>query len=469
MRVAIKYGLAHVELRLPDERVAGCFGAGAAAGAGAPEARAFPAAIEELAGAGLPAAAAGRRVGLLLADGTRQWEPELLLPPLLPLLGSAASVTAFLATGTHDPGSPENAALARRAGGILAAFPGPELVVNDCRRSPHRRLGATRRWTPVEVHARAVDCDLILTVADMKHHYFAGYSNAVKYLVPGIASLESIRRNHSLALEEDSTFGRHPWHPDPARRANPLAEDLLEAFRIAAGDRPHFALALVTGRGGIRWAGGGPTEEVTRRGIEVVDRTGSLRLAPERFLVLSAGGQPYDESLYTAQRALELSRAAVLPGGEVLFLARCPNGIGPSGAREHFYAPLTRPLAEIVAMPRADYQLYGHKPVKFARYLEGLSAVHLHSALPPEDVRRIHLHPAADPQAVLDAWLAAAAPGDRITVLDDAARLAVLPASGPRDPSTRFAAPAREGRHKGGQDEQGEEGRGDEPADDHRR
>ena len=316
----------------------------------------------------------------------------------------------------------------RVARGLEGFAPPTRVRVHDARRDVHTDLGRTARDTSIQIQAEALECDAFLVVADMKHHYFAGFSNPSKYFVPGLAALETARGNHSLALEDEAVFGRHPWHPDPARRSNPLAEDLVEAFDRAVGDRPHFALVMVSGGGRILWAGGGPSAEVSGRGMQAVDRLGSLTLPASRFLVVGAGGAPYDESLYTAQRALELSQDAVVPGGEVLFLASCSNGIGPPGARENFFEPLTRPLDSIGTVRREDYVLYSHKPVKFARLLRRLSSVSMVSALPPEEVRDIHMHPVADGQAVIDDWVERAGPDDRIGFLDDASKLGVLPA-----------------------------------------
>jgi lactate racemase len=430
MRTSIKYGSGRIELDLPPERFAGAWGmesADTSILSGTPSGdEALSRAVEELDAAGLRRAAGSRRVGLLLPDGTREWSPERLLPPLWGLLGQAERIIAFLCTGTHDTESPENLELIARIERVLAGAGVPgELVVNDCRRSPHRSFGRTARGTRIEIHERSDDCELFLTISDMKNHYFAGYSNPVKYLLPGIASREAIRGNHSLTLEEDSRFGRHPWHPDPSRRTNPLSEDLLEAFETIVGERAHFALTLITSGDEIYWAGGGATEEATRRGIGIVDQIASLELPRLRYLVVSPGGHPHDESLYTAQRALELSSAALQPGSEVLFLARCPNGIGPPGARENFFDPLTRPLEEITEMPRSEYTMYAHKPVKFARYLEGLTAVHMGTDLSPEEVTSIHMSPVPDPQAVIDAWVHAAGADDRIGFLDDASKLAI--------------------------------------------
>jgi len=426
--VRLKLGDGALELRVPDDRLAGPWSLqsvrpGATAGRSGVEG-----AVRELAEAGLVAAVRGRRVGLLLADGTRAWDPAELLPPLGELLAPARRVDAFLCTGTHDPGTPENRRMAERVGEALSGFACPVAVtVHDARRDEHVELGTTARGTRVRVLAEAHRCEAFLVVADMKHHYFAGYSNPSKYYVPGLAELETVRGNHSLALEEGSVFGRHPWHPDASRRANPLASDLVEAFERFVGERPHFALALVSSSRGVVWSGGGRTEEVSGRAMAAVDDLASLSLSPVRFLVVSAGGAPHDESLYTAQRALELSRDAVLPGGEVLFLARCPNGVGPPGARRNFFEPLTRPLADIRAAPREEYVLYSHKPVKFARLLTRLAAIHFLTDLPPAEVRRIHMQPVEDAQSVVDDWVRRAGPGERIGFLDDAAKLAILP------------------------------------------
>jgi len=443
MRLSIKYGDGALELTLPRSRfqaawsIAGRAQGGPAdlRGIGAPDADPWRAALDRLADRGFAEAARGSRVGLLLADGTRDWSPEALLPPLAALLGGAASIGAFLCTGTHAADSPANRALARRVRDVLAAA-GLEasVVVNDARGGRFRRVGRTSRGTPVELNEESFERDVLLTISDVKHHYFAGYSNPTKYLVPGLASLETTRANHALALDERSRAGRHPWHPAGARRENPLAEDLAEAFELGVAGRPHFALTTASSGKRVLWASGGRTEEATRDAILHVDRLAEIAVEPARYLVVSPGGEPNDESLYTAQRALELSASASRPDGEVLFLARCRSGIGPPGARENFFEPLRAPLAEVAAGLGGPYRVYAHKPVKLARYVQARSRVWMHSELSDADVASIHLHPAADPQAVLDRWVAQAGEGDRVAFVDDASKLLLVEEPSPQVP-----------------------------------
>lgn len=426
MDVSLKYGDSRVDLRVPDARFAGHWHLGSAVAAAGGGADPWGRALGELGAAGFADAVRGRIVGLMVADGTRSWDPDLLLPGVLGALAAARGVRVVVCTGTHDPAIPETRTLVARIEAQLARTAVPaELIVHDARAQPHTDFGRTRLGTRVEILDRVGECEAFLVLADMKPHFFAGYSNPVKYFVPGVASRETARGNHSLVLEQGSTFGRHPWHPDPDRRRNPLAEDMVEALGRVLGPRPCFALVSFTAGDALLWAAGGEAREAAARGMVEVDRRAGLEIPAQRFLVVSPGGDPHDESFYTAQRALELSLAATRAGGEVLFLVRCPNGIGPPAARERFFEPLTRPLGEIVAAPRDEYVLYSHKPVKFARYLERLAALHVLSELPDEEIRRVHMHPVADPQGILDRWVAAAAPGEGIGFLDDASKLAV--------------------------------------------
>ncbi len=435
VRIELRYGRGRLGLEVPEERVAGVHalspprGRGAGTAAGDPEASGgLSAALEELRACGWLDAATGRRVGLLLSDGTRDDPRELLWPALRTALAQVAHVRCFLCTGTHDPESPENVELARRT---RAAFEGApfafELDVHDARRASFDEFGVTARGTPVRVQARLRECELLLVVSDVKHHYFAGYSNPGKCVVPGLAARETVRANHALALDPGSVAGRHPWHPDPACRANPLAEDLAEAFELAVGERRHAALCVVSsssaGRTGVLWAGAGATAEVAGRAMVAADGIAARTVDAARYLVVSAGGHPLDESLYTAQRALELSRAALQPGGEVLFLAECAGGIGPEGSRPGFFDRLAAPLDDVLASFGGEYVLYSHKAYKFATYLRAAAAVHVTSALPPDELRRVHLRPAADPQAVVDGWLEQARPADRVAFVLDGSKL----------------------------------------------
>jgi len=426
MNVSMKFGRDVLELQLPDQHFARHIRFAEQSTGERSASDWVQKSVEELRSSGFFSAARDRVVGLLLADSTRERTFEGYLPTLQAAAETAEELRVFVCTGTHDPESAENAELGETLRERLRQLSITATVtVHDARSTDHVHVATTTHGTPVEFHEAALECETFLVLANMKVHYFAGYSNPVKYYLPGLCSLETARSNHSLTFDERSTFGQHPWHPNPECRDNPLAEDMVDGFELLIGAREHFALAVVGSIESPLWCGGGRTEDVAGEAMEVIDRVSRLEVEPSRFLVVSPGGHPHDESLYTAQRALELTRAAVESGGEVLFLAACPNGVGSEAARRNFFDPLTRDLTEVCRKPEGAYVMYSHKAYKFGLYLTGLDRVHALSELPADELASIHLAPASSAQAVLDDWIRRAGPNDLVTFIDDASKFAL--------------------------------------------
>jgi len=364
------------------------------------------AAARELEASGAFNGLGASHVDLLVVDGTRPEPPVELIEDLLAGLDGAARLRVVLCTGTHDPETPANLArVATWRERVRRLVPRAEVLIHDARSAVCRSHGMTSRGTPVELAATLDAADRFIVLSDVKHHYFAGYSNPAKHFLPGCASVEAVRANHSLALDPAACAGRHPWHPDPARRANPVAEDFCEALELTLAGRPAHALVTIGGGGPLTWVGGGELREVSARAFVACDQLGAFAAEPASIVVVETGGAPYDDDLYTAQRALELSRDVRAAGARVLWIADCGAGIGPPSARENFVERLAQPLAAARRADRASYQLYSHKAVRFADYLADCE-VTLASRLPEDLVRSIHLEPTSDPNARLASWMA---------------------------------------------------------------
>ena len=214
-----------------------------------------------------------------------------------------------------------------------------------------------------------------------------------------------------------------------ARRGqDPLASDQLEGMRLIVKERPVFALVTITTSGQIRWTKFGPVEPVSAGAFATVDQRNTHTVTPVGRLIVSPGGLPNDIDLYIAQRALELTKDAVTDGGEILFLAACPNGVGEEKTMENFYHRLTMPIDEIFNSIESEYKLYSHKPYKFAQMIRRLKRIHMYSQIPDDLVRAAHLYPAHDPQSVVDNWLAGQ-PDAKITIVDGANKIALYEAS----------------------------------------
>jgi len=227
-----------------------------------------------------------------------------------------------------------------------------------------------------------------------------------------------------MALDPKSSFGRHPLHPDPERQNNPLALDQLEAMGLIVGDRSVYAVHLITNEGQIMDAMFGEIFNTLPEMFRRVDGYFGETVEPADIAIVTPGGFPDDESLYTSQRALELTAAGVKTDGRVLFFSACENGIGTAKAKQNFYDRLVLPLADVLKTIEEDYVLYAHKAYKFAVMIQGLSELVVMSELQDDIVRRAHLVPTSRPQEVLDRWLAQK-PNATINVFHHANKLAI--------------------------------------------
>ena len=348
------------------------------------------------------------RVGLIVEDATRDIPLKDLLDVVCSSFLKAKSVTAFIATGTHDGNNDSNKNIINllKASTDKFGYQLENININNCHEDSFYLTGITPGiHNEIFVHNESRDMDVFVVFSDMKNHYFAGYSNPIKNFIPGICNYSTAERNHALALKDESTFGHHPLHPNPQRRDNPLAKDMWEAYQLLSAGRATFVLATISKKGKILWANAGHLKNVTEQGILEVDRMMSREVTAADRLIVSSGGYPNDESLYTAQRALELSKLGVKKGGEILFLAGCQNGLGPEKSINNFYKPLTKDIPKILSKLNQKYVMYSHKTYKFAKLIKQMNKIYMMGELSDPAIRKIHLFPVKNAQNIVDGWI----------------------------------------------------------------
>ncbi|MBN1817007.1 MAG: DUF2088 domain-containing protein [Sedimentisphaerales bacterium] len=367
-----------------------------------------------------------RHLCILLEDGTRDLPLESVLPHICSSLFGCRQVRFLLCTGTHNADTKENRYIIAQLQGLISqsCLRHVDILVHDCTSAKFLDAGYTPERTPILYNSVIRDAEMFLVLSDVKPHYFAGYSNPVKNFVPGLCAYSTTEKNHSLALDERSTYGIHPWHPDSARRDNPLACDQVEAMGRIVGSRPVWALVMISTAGQMQWADFGPVQEVTGRAFVQTDLRNSFTVTPQPYLIVSPGGLPNDVDLYIAQRALELTKNAVTDGGQVLFLSACPRGVGEAHTRAEFYDRLTKPLDVILSDIDRAYKLFSHKPYKFAQMIQRLAKLWVYSDIPDEQLSAAHLNPVSNPQTIIDHWLQED-PAAQINIVDGANKVAL--------------------------------------------
>ena len=367
-----------------------------------------------------------KSVCVLVEDHTRDAPHQAMISSIVPRLAGAARVQFIITTGTHVVDHPSNQAIVEmiHRAAKSSKLRKYDVMIHDCRSRDMVDLGETSRGTPVIIDAAAVGHDVYVSLSDMKAHYFAGYSNVVKNFLPGICAFRTVEANHAMALNPRSTFGVHPFHPDPERRDNPLADDMKEAMEIITKNSKVFVLAVVSSSRRVTWAGAGEVEPIMAASMKYLDETASFKVNPSSRVIVSPGGWPQDKSLYHAQRAIELTKNAVADNGEILFLAECRDGVAPGEAIENFYNKLKAPLDDVISSISETYHLYEHKAYKFAELLKRIARIRMYTELDRETVEAIHLEKVDDPQSVINEWVSVD-PTVQILILDQGNKIAV--------------------------------------------
>ena len=369
-----------------------------------------------------------RCIGLLLPDGTRDLPVASLLKQLLPSLRDAAKVLFLICTGTHTADTPANRKITDciQTQAAHIGIKNFDVIAHDCQKAAYATAGTTRQGTDVQYNSQLDEPDVFVVLSDVKHHYFAGYSNPIKNIVPGLCAFKTVEQNHSFTFDDRSRAGIHPWHPDSGKRDNPLAADQFEAMQMIVKDRPVWALTTISSEGNVLWAAFDEARTAAAGAFDKVDQWNAHTVESVDFMIVSPGGLPNDVDLYIAQRALELTSSTVNDGGQILFLAACPNGIGSPLTTAHFEKPLTQPLETIVARDRTCYNLFEHKPHRFAKLINRLDKLWLCTQIAPSLVREIHMQPCDDPQNVISAWLTRKQ-NAKVLIVDGANKLLLQP------------------------------------------
>lgn len=276
-----------------------------------------------IAGASLLQLARGRKTAAIsICDITRPAPNPVTLPPILRRLHEAGipvdGITLLIATGLHREATVEE----------IRTIVGPEIaakyrVMNHNARAldDHRWLGRTGRGTPVSIDRRFLDADLHITLGFIEQHLMLGFSGGRKLVAPGLAGEETIKTIHS------PKFMREPMATEGSIENNPLHAELLEIARMARHD---FILDVtMTQDRKISGIFAGSPAEAHAAGTDFLRRTSLEPLAALADAVItSAAGYPLDLTLYQTIKGLTAAEHLVKPGGRILIVGECAEGVG---------------------------------------------------------------------------------------------------------------------------------------------
>lgn len=282
-----------------------------------------------IASAPLAELARGKRTAAInVCDITRPAPNSITLPPLLARLHAAGipleGVTILIATGLHRAAT--DAEIRTILGPDIAAR--YRVVNHDARDfSAHRHLGTTTHGVPVYIDRRFLDADLHITLGFIEQHLMLGFSGGRKLVAPGVAAQETIKVIHS------PRFMREPLAIEGSIESNPLHAELLEIARMARHD---FILDVTLTRDrAISGIFAGDPVRAHAAGVDFMRRTSTTPVpALADAVITSSAGHPLDLTFYQTAKGITAAHHIVKPGGRILLLGECAEGIGsPEYAR----------------------------------------------------------------------------------------------------------------------------------------
>lgn len=330
-----------------------------------------------------------RRVVIVVNDITRPTPYKLILPPLLRELEAAGipeqDITLLVALGIHRPHTrEENISIFSEE--ICKRY---RIENHDCD-NDLVSLGYLSNGMELIINKTAAEADLLITTGLVNLHYFAGYSGGRKSILPGIAGRKLIEANHQMMSDERACLGNY--------RNNPVSDIMVEAARKVGVD---FIINVVTAsRDEILYSAAGDMYEAWLACVKYCEDHNVVEIEQQADIVIaSCGGFPKDINMYQAQKALDSASLAVKPGGTIILLAECREGMGED-IFEGWIMQASSPQ-DITKRFNSCFELGGHKAYAICRTLRQADII-LVSSLKPSLVEKMFMSYANSPQSALE-------------------------------------------------------------------
>lgn len=303
-----------------------------------------------------------RSVVIVVNDITRPTATYKLLPALLEELHKAGigdeQVFFLVATGTHRDNTREEleGMLGKE---ILARF---RVLNHHCQDEASMvDLGMTRGGIPVVVNRLFWEAEVKILTASIAPHQAAGFSGGRKSLLPGLASITTLKQHHGYACRPDK----------PAMgwvEGNVFHENALEAARMAGTD---FILNTVQNhRKEITAVVAGDVETAWQEGVRISRQIFEVGVPhPVEIVITTPGGYPKDIDLYQSQKSMAAAEMLVKEGGTVILPAECRDGVGARGFYD-WMAAATCPQDVIDRFIREGYSIGASKAWLYSRCLK---------------------------------------------------------------------------------------------------
>lgn len=263
------------------------------------------------------AARGAARVVIAADDLTRPTPVEILIPALLDEFNAAGvrddQVTVLIALGTHRPMTPEE--IRAHFGDAVV---GRVRIVNNPWQNPAEMvdLGVTPNGTPVSVSRIALEADFLIGVGSIVPHHIPGFSGGAKIVQPGLTGPAATGATHFLSTRAAQSYLGLVENPVRAEIEHIAGQIGLKAILNVVLDPA----------GQIVRAFYGDMVQAHRAGAAVSRQVCGVTL-PALADIVIAGSHPCDLEFWQAHKSLYPAAAVVRPGGTIIVVSPCPEGV----------------------------------------------------------------------------------------------------------------------------------------------
>jgi len=262
-------------------------------------------------------------VAIVFSDITRPTPTHLMLPAVLDALAHvpAENIVLCNALGTHRPNTP--AELERMLGPDIARR--YRIEQNNCfDPSTQVYLGESSKGHPIWINRVYMEASVKILTGFIEPHFFAGFSGGGKAVMPGMAGQATVLGNHDAGMigNPKATWG--------VTYGNPIFE---EAREVALRTNPTFLLNVTLNRDKqITGVFAGDLVTAHDAGIEFVRKTAMVPVSqPFDIVITTNSGYPLDLNLYQCGKGMSAAEQIVRPGGAIIMVAECCEGIPDHG------------------------------------------------------------------------------------------------------------------------------------------
>lgn len=260
----------------------------------------------------------GNRVAIIGDDGTRLTPTDQIIPPLLDELKACGisddGITLFIATGTHRAMTPEEIAVkyGQQVTNRVA------VVNHDCLDEDNLVSGGvTRRGTDIWINRTVMEADVRIGVGNIVPHHPTGWSAGAKILLPGVAGERTTAQMHLLGATEQQLG-----------KVNTPCRDEMEDFARATG-LDFIVNAVLNRHGQLVRLVAGHFVTAHREGVKWAEQVYGVPFKQKADITLSST-YPIDFDLFQADKGLFSAALCTRPGGEIVLVSPCYEGVSPT-------------------------------------------------------------------------------------------------------------------------------------------